>query len=244
MMTVYGYLFLAADRDHLVPVADQSSAIAAFATSIGLEVTEICVEEGGSLKKPFRDRLQGGVLLGRLQPGDVVIVLRSEWVLASASSAVRLLDDLRKRRIALFCVDLRENITLSTERRLVVSEGNRELVRALLAALAACESSSHGDAIRAAKRKSKRQGRYIGGPVPFGWRVDDKGFLRQHPDQQRVIEAIREMRGAGHSFREIAGRLGDEQGISLSHEGVRRILSGDQARKEREKIAANTPPDR
>ncbi len=237
MMTVYGYLFLAADRDHLVPVADQSSGIAAFAASVGLELTEICVEEGGSLKKPFRDRPEGGKLLGRLHPGDAVIVLRSEWVLASAGSAVRLLDDLRKRRIALYCVDLKENMTLPAERRLVVSEGNQDLVRSLLAALAACDSSSHGEAIRAAKRKSRRQGRYIGGPVPFGWRVDANGFLRQHPDQQRVIEDIREMRAAGHSFREIAGRLGDEQGISLSHEGVRRILSGDRARKERENLA-------
>ncbi|MCB2218350.1 recombinase family protein [Desulfofustis glycolicus] len=244
MMTVYGYLFLAADREHRVPVADQSSGLAAFAASLGLEVTEICVEEGDSLKKPFRDRPQGGMLFEHLQPGDVVVVLRSEWVLASAGSAVRLLAELRKRRVSLYCADLNENLTLPVERRLVVSEGNQELVRGLLEALAACESSSHGEAIKAAKRRSRRQGRYIGGPVPFGWQVDDKGFLRQRADQQRVIEAIKEMRGAGHSFREIAGRLGDEEGISLSHEGIRRILSADRARKEREQGGASVPAER
>lgn len=244
MMTVYGYLFLAADREHLVPVADQSANLAAFAASLGLEVTEICVEEGGSLKKPFRDRPQGGLLLEHLQHGDVLVVLRSEWVLASAGSAVRLLDELRKRRISLYCADLRENLTLPVERRLVVSEGNQELVRGLLEALAACESSSHGEAIKAAKRRNRRQGRYIGGPVPFGWRVDDNGFLRQRPDQQRIIEAIKEMRGAGHSLREIAGRLGEEQGISLSHEGIRRILSSDRTRKEREQGGETAPSER
>jgi DNA invertase Pin-like site-specific DNA recombinase len=236
-MTVYGYLFLAVDKQYLVSVVDQQNGISRFAAAIGLSVTELFIEEGASLKTPFCDRPQGRDLLRQLQPRDTLVVLRSEWILASARSAVCLLEDLRKRGIALYCVDLKENITMPMERRLIVSEGNAELVRTLLSALSVCESSSHGEAIKAAKRKGKRQGRHIGGPVPFGWQVDGHGFLKQHPGQQRVIEIINGLRVAGFSFREIAGRLEDEQGVSLSHEGIRRILRGDRARKERERTA-------
>ncbi|MBE0583045.1 MAG: recombinase family protein [Desulfofustis sp.] len=239
IMTVYGYIFLAADKRDLVSVADQQHGLARLSTSIGLTVTELFIEEGASLRKPLCDRPQGRVLLGQLHPRDTLVVLRSEWILASARSAVCLLEDLRKRSIALYCVDLKENITTPTARRLVISEGNAELVRTLLAALSVCESSSHGAAIKAAKRRDKRQGRHIGGPVPFGWQVDQQGFLRQHPGQQRVIETIEGLRGAGLSFREIAGRLKDELEISLSHEGIRRILQGDRARKERQQAAAD-----
>lgn len=228
-MTVFAYLFLAPSRDHRVSLAEQQEGINAFAHERGLQVDDVLVEEHQSLKTPLVDRPQGQALLALLQPQDTVLVLKTEWVLGSARAGGKLLDELRKRKVRLYGVDLGENISLPEPRRLAVTEGNAALIRRLLHCLSSCESTRHGEVIKAGKRMRRQQGRFTGGPVPFGWQVDAAGFLRPHPGQQEVIGEIRRMRAAGQSLRGIAEKL-RERGIALSHEGVRRILANDRQR--------------
>ncbi len=230
-MAAYAYLFLAASKEQLVSLADQQQAIGACAERLGLIVDEVIVEEGQALRTPFGERPQGSRLLATLQAKDRLVVMRTEWVFASAKDGVRLLDDLRRRQVGLYCVDLDEEISLPAARRLAISDGCSGLVRRLLTALAAGEGSGYGDAIKAAKRLRKRQGKYVGGPVPFGWRVGADGALGRDEQQQRVIAAMRGWREAGRSYREIAALLAEDWGVKLSHEGVRRILAGDRVRK-------------
>jgi len=99
----------------------------------------------------------------------------------------------------------------------------------LLAALAVCDGSQHGETIRAAKRQMKRQGKYLGGPVPFGWKVDE-GFLVKDREQQKIITRIRTLRADRWSYRDIAIKLGKTFDIHLSHEGIRKILKANEER--------------
>lgn len=167
-------------------------------------------------------------MLENLKPGDSIIVAEAKHILGSAAEGVRLLRILQKNKIALHCVDLGLNISLREKRRLVVSEGSAELVEKLLTALAVCESSKHGDAIKAAKRSRKKQGKYLGGPVPFGWQVNEQGVLVHNEEQQRIIDHIEAMRADRWSYRDISRKLREERGIRLSHEGVRRIVSSNR----------------
>lgn len=231
-MSVFGYIFLALEKEHLVTVDEQRTALLDFAQSVGLALDEIFVEESTTLKRPFIQRPEGSKIVERCVAGDVIVTMKAAWILNSASEGVKLLQGLRKNDIALYCLDLGENITVDEKRKLKVYEGCAGIVQKLLSALAVCESSNHGEAIRATKRTLKKQGKYTGGPVPFGWEVNKERILVQNKEQQKIIKAILLMRKDRWSYRDISKKLNVEFGIQLSHAGIRRILDSDKKKKE------------
>jgi DNA invertase Pin-like site-specific DNA recombinase len=233
-MSALGYIFLTIGREGQVVPGEQQKAIQAYGKSIDLTVEEFFVEQGASMKCPFRERKEAARLLAGVQSGDTIIALKSEWVFGSAKEGVRLIRMLNKNSISLYCIDLKENISLATERKLVISEGGFSLIHAVLTALAACDSSKHGESIKAAKRYKKKEGKYQGGPVPFGWQVEGE-YLVQDLKQQQIIRDIIKLRSDRWSYRDIVGKLQERHGVNLSHEGIRRILVSNSQKKEEEK---------
>jgi DNA invertase Pin-like site-specific DNA recombinase len=231
-MSVFGYIFIALEKEQFVAAEEQQAALFDYAQSVGLEIEEIFVETGATLKKSFKERAEGCKLVERCVAGDAIITLKAAWVLSSAAVGANLLGTLRKKDIALYCMDIGANITVDEKRKLIVYEGCAGIVQKLLAALAICESSKHGEAIRATKRNLKKQGKYIGGPVPFGWEVNKERILVQNKAQQEIIKAIIAMREDRWSYRDISTKLKNEFDIELSHAGVRRILDSDRKKKE------------
>lgn len=229
-MAVFGYIFLAREKEQMMSVDEQKLALREYAQSIALLVDEFICEEDVSLKEPLTKRREGDRLFRNVQSGDAIVVLKSQWILSSASDGARLVGALRDKRVSLYCADLKTNISLDEKRKLVVYEGGRGLVQKLLRSLAVCEGSEHGDAIRVTKRVQKREGKYLGGPVPFGWEVNKKGFLVRNLKQQKIISAIAAMREDRRSFRDISRKLNEEYDLELSHERIRRILHSNQKR--------------
>jgi putative DNA-invertase from lambdoid prophage Rac len=74
------------------------------------------------------------------------------------------------------------------------------------------------------KADQRKRQRYLGGIVPFGWRIGEDGALVEVPEQQRAIQRIIELRRAGLSLRSISTAIRKE-GIRLSHEGVKNVLT-------------------
>ncbi|MBM9603446.1 recombinase family protein [Desulfopila inferna] len=222
-MTVTGYLLLEESAADITAVDIERRTIERYAATIGVRLDHLRIEQGTSIRRPFAERTQGRKILAEIEKGDSIVAGKAEWVLSSAREGLHLINMLQERKVALYCADLEENITLPVERKLVVYEGGADLVKRLLISLAACESSSHGDSIRAAKRQMKKEGKYLGGPVPFGWHVK-AGFLVQDREQQKVIREIRKLRADRWSYRDIAQKLTHLFGLQLSHEGIRKIL--------------------
>jgi DNA invertase Pin-like site-specific DNA recombinase len=238
-MSVFGYVFLSLEKEHLVTEEEQRAAIYNYAQKIGSEIEELVVEEGTSLKQPLKERIEGSKLLQKCLIGDSIIIVKAEWILGSAGDGATLLQTLRQKDIALHCIDFDRNISVDEKRKLIVSEGCAGIIRKVLSALAVCERSSHGQAIRETKRSLKNQGKYIGGPVPFGWEVNKERVLVQNDAQQKIIQAIITMREERWSYRDIATKLKEEFDVQLSHAGVRRILETDKKKKETQGLAEN-----
>ncbi len=222
-MSVLGYIFPDQSVASPIPIGEQQRSIRGFGLELGENVDNFLIEEGSSLKRPFRQRKEGKRVLNTVQPGDVIITMKAEWVLGSAKEGLWLVKTLHNKAVSLYCVDLQENISLPIQRKLVVSEGSAVLIKKLLHALSVCESSKHGESIRAAKRQMKKEGKYLGGPIPFGWKVDN-GYLERDRAKQEIIEEILRLRGDRWSYRDIVGKLKEKFGVKLSHEGVRRIM--------------------
>ena len=84
------------------------------------------------------------------------------------------------------------------------------------------------------KTDQRARGRYLGGSVPFGWRLGDDGALIPEAAEQAAIGRMVELRHEGRSLRAIADVIKAE-GSALSHVGVQKVL---HAAKDRQQQAA------
>ncbi len=222
-MKVVGYLFEEAGQSCAEDIDKQRQHIADFATGFGVRVVRFYHEQESSGSSPFVERREAKRLLQELDDGDVMVVTRAAWVLSSASDGISLIHEFVRRRVSLYCLDLDENLTLPSPRQLKVYEGSAALVLQLLMALDENEKGGHAQSIRSVKRRMKKEGKYLGGPVPFGWRLEG-AYLVVDREQQKIIREIRRLKEERWSYRDIARRLKEQYDIRLSHEGVRKVF--------------------
>lgn len=226
-MTVIAYIFLDSDREALIPLAEQQEKLDAFAGGKNIRYTEVLVEQSCSVSLPFRERSEGKRLLENVHAGDVVLTMRAEWLLGNPLHALSVLTELKEKEVSFLCVDLGGDVVLKTKRKLRVTEGIAPLVYDLCKALSVSENvkvKGHGEAIRAGKARKKKDGKYLGGPIPFGFRLDADGRLQTDEKQQAIIVEMQNLKRDRWSYRNIAKRIQEEHDLKFSHEGVRRIL--------------------
>jgi putative DNA-invertase from lambdoid prophage Rac len=216
-MTVYGYVRVSTDRqaDDGDSLGTQQRVIEGYAMMQGLAVDAVLVERGVSGSKPLGERPEGARLLAALKAGDVVITAKLDRMFRSALNALDVLGQLKDREVSLHMIDLGGDVT---------GNGISKLVFTILSAVAEAERDRIRERIRDVKADQRKRQRYLGGIVPFGWRVTEDGALTEDPDQQRAIERIVEMRREGLSLRAISAELAAED-IPLSHEGVKNVLA-------------------
>jgi putative DNA-invertase from lambdoid prophage Rac len=216
-MSVYGYTRVSTDRqaDEGESLGTQQRVIEGYAMMHGFTIDAMFVERGVSGAKPLGERPQGRRLLDALKPGDIVITPKLDRMFRSALDALDVLAQIKKRGVALHMIDLGGDTT---------GNGISKLVFTILSAVAEAERDRIRERIRDVKADQRRRRRYLGGGVPFGWRVGDDGVLVEVPEQQAAINLARRLRSKGMSLRAIAAALA-EKGIRLSHEGVKRIVA-------------------
>ena len=195
-------------------LAPQQRVIEGYAMMLGLKVDEMFVERGVSGAKPLRDRPEGQRLLAMLEAGDVLITPKLDRMFRSALDALDVLGQIQKRGVILHMVDLGGDVT---------GNGISKLVFTILSAVAEAERDRIRERIRDVKADQRQRQRYLGGKLPFGWKVGGEGELVEVPEQQAAIRRARKLRAKGLSLRAIATDLG-HKGIRLSHEGVKRVV--------------------
>jgi putative DNA-invertase from lambdoid prophage Rac len=133
----------------------------------------------------------------------------------SALAALEVLGRLKDRGVSLHMIDLGGDVT---------GNGVSKLVFTILSAVAEAERDRIRERIRDVKADQRKRQRYLGGIVPFGWRIGDDGALVEAPEQQRAIQRIVELRRKGVSLRAISASIAAD-GVKLSHEGVKNVLA-------------------
>jgi putative DNA-invertase from lambdoid prophage Rac len=216
-MAVYGYVRVSTERQADVgeSLGTQQRVIEGYAMMQGLPLDAVFVERGVSGSKPLGERPEGGRLLAVLKAGDVVITPKLDRMFRSALNALDVLGQLKERGVNLHMIDLGGDVT---------GNGISKLVFTILSAVAEAERDRIRERIRDVKADQRKRKRYLGGIVPFGWRVSEDGSLTEDSDQQRAIRRILELRREGLSLRAIAAAISAE-GIKLSHEGVKNVLA-------------------
>ena len=220
-MAVYGYVRVSTVRqaEEGESLDVQQRTIAGYAMMHGLSVTQSFVEGGVSGSVPLGDRPQGAALLALLEPGDVVITAKLDRMFRSALDALEVLAGLKKRGVSLHMIDLGGDVT---------GNGISKLVFTILSAVAEAERDRTRERIAEVKRDQRARNRYLGGKVPFGWRVGEAGDLVEVPDQQQALQQMRALRGQGLSLRSVADQMA-AAGVSISHVGVKNALAAAPA---------------
>ncbi len=77
----------------------------------GLALDDVVVEEGVSGSVPVAERPAAGPLFARLSKGDVVIAPKLDRLFRSALDALKVVEDLKKRGVALHLLDLGGDIS-------------------------------------------------------------------------------------------------------------------------------------
>ena len=216
-MATYGYARVSTARqsEDGESLDVQQRVLAGYATMHGLVIDQVFIERGVSGSKPLADRPQGRALLDALKSGDVILTSRLDRMFRSALDALDVLGKMQKRGISLHMIDLGGDVT---------GNGISKLVFTILSAVAEAERDRIRERISEVKRDQRGRGRYLGGKVPFGWRVDDQGGLQAVPAEQAALRRMRALKASGKPLRAIAGLM-QADGVCISHAGIAKALA-------------------
>jgi putative DNA-invertase from lambdoid prophage Rac len=145
----------------------------------------------------------------------VVIAPKLDRLFRSALDALKVVEDLKKRGVALHLLDLGGDIS---------GNGLSKLFLTIAAAFAEAERDRIRERIGQVKADQKARGRYLGGRVPFGFRRGDDGELIPHEAEQEAIREIAGLRAQGKPLRTIAEAV-RAKGHQISYEGVAGVLA-------------------
>ncbi|MDT0179934.1 recombinase family protein [Microbacterium sp. ARD31] len=67
---------------------------------------------------------------------------------------------------------------------------NSRMLIMLMSELARAESANTSTRVRAKKESSRREGKYLGGPAPWGYTVDENRQLRQHASEALLVREL------------------------------------------------------
>src|ERR1700730_6503710 len=195
-MAVYGYVRVSTDRqaDEGESLGTQQRVIDGYAMMNGLTLDSIFVERGVSGSKPVGERPEGARLLAGLKAGDVVITPKLDRMFRSALDALEVLGRLKDRGVSLHMIDLGGDVT---------GNGVSKLVFTILSAVAEAERDRIRERIRDVKADQRKRQRYLGGIVPFGWRISEDGALAEVPEHQSATRRIMDLHRQGLSWRVI-----------------------------------------
>ena len=220
-MAVYGYARVSTARQASEgeSLDVQRRMIEGYAHMHGLVLDEIVVEEGVSGSIPLIERPAGGIMFAKLKDGDAVIAAKLDRCFRSALDALTVVEQLKARGVKLHLLDLGGDIA---------GNGLSKLFLTIAAAFAEAERDRIRERISNVKQDQKARGRYLGGRVPFGFRVGESGDLVEQEAEQEAIRAMVSMRAQGIALRPIAAAMA-ERGFRISHEAVKQVVAAHSA---------------
>jgi DNA invertase Pin-like site-specific DNA recombinase len=221
-MAVYSYTRVSTDRqaNEGESLGAQDRTVAGYAMMHGLTVVRTFCERGVSGSMPLAERPAGRELLATLQAGDVVITPKLDRMFRSASDALQNLEHVKRLGVSLHMIDLGGDVT---------GNGVAKLVFTILSAVAEAERDRIRERISTVKADQRARGRYLGGSVPFGWRLGETGELVEVPAEQEAIAQMVALRRQGLSLRGVAARMA-AAGHQVTHAGVAKIVDAAERR--------------
>ncbi|MGK2911245.1 MAG: recombinase family protein [Sphingobium sp.] len=214
-MAVYGYCRVSTDKqsEEGESLGVQERQIQGWCMIAGETLTETFVEKGVSASIPLAKRPQGAALLAILRNGDTIVAARLDRVFRSALDALQTVEAMQKKKIRVIIIEGLGDIT---------GNGMAKAFLTISAAFAELERDTIRERVTTVKADQRDRGRYLGGKVPFGFRVEE-GALVEVPEEQAVTVDIRSMRASGLPLRTIQATVLARYQRKLSLDAISRV---------------------
>ena len=217
-MGIYGYVRVstlqqANEGDSL---DTQLRQIQSYSVLKGFEIPpeNFITEKGVSGSLEFERRPEGSKLFNQLIAGDVLIFSKLDRAFRNTRNALNTLHELKERGISVHFIDLGGDVT---------NDGIGSVIFTILSAFATFERERIATRIREVKQVQKSEGKFLGGFTRFGYKVVDEK-LEKNPEEQLIIQSMKDMKRRGMSLRRISSWLGREYGIHMSHSTVSTLV--------------------
>jgi DNA invertase Pin-like site-specific DNA recombinase len=195
------YVRVSTDKqaDQGVSLEAQQAKIRAYAELYGLDLVDVVVDAGQSAKSLDRPGLRRALAMLKRGDAEALLVVKLDRLTRSVRDLGQLVED--------HFGDPHGPALLSVSEQVDTRTAAGRLVLNVLGAVSQWEREAIGERTSAAMRHMAEQGAYIGGQVPFGYRLVEGGRIEADRREQRVIATARQLRGDGLSLREIAREL-------------------------------------
>jgi putative DNA-invertase from lambdoid prophage Rac len=208
-MAVYGYTRVSTDQQARegASLDEQARQITVYAELYRLSPPSIVREEGVSGSVPLDMRGQGGVMLARLQRGDILIASKLYRMFRNARDALRIIKRFQGNGIRLHLLDMGGE---------VINGPVAKLVFTVLVACAQFERDRIAERSREAHTQRRLQGKQNGAAV-FGWRhTEEPGVWREEPREQEIIREICRLKRLSTPLNVISATIAQKYGVTLS----------------------------
>src|SRR6266850_2286475 len=185
--------------DRGVSLDAQQAKAKAYAELYDLDIVEVVIDAGASAKTLDRPGLKRALDLLKAGRADALLVVKLDRLTRSVADLGKLVERyFAPGKAALLSVS--EQIdTRSAAGRLVLN---------VLASVSQWEREAIGERTSAALKHKASQGEYIGGDVPYGFRLAAcGGRLEPEPREQALLAQARRLRNKGLSLRAVAREL-------------------------------------
>jgi DNA invertase Pin-like site-specific DNA recombinase len=187
----------------------QREKIKAYCVLKGLELVEVFEDAAVSGGKPLDRRENGSRLLSVARRTKCVVVCaKLDRLFRSVSDAAGIIDEFGKKGIQL--VAIAEGFDMTSPYGVAMAQ--------MASVFAQLERAMIRERTKNALAVKRGRGERISRHAPYGGDFTENGEVVENAFERGIIERMKEMRGAGLSYRGIATRLNDE-GIATKRGG-------------------------
>ncbi|MBO9539670.1 recombinase family protein [bacterium] len=192
-------------------LAAQEAKLRAYAELYDLELVRIETDAGQSGKNLDRPGLQRALDGMRAGDAEALLIPKLDRLTRSVADMARLIDEFFGER------SRHKAALLSVADQIDTRTAGGRLVLNVLVSVAQWEREANAERTKAALDHKKSKGEYVGGTRPFGFELDGTRLVAI-PQEQEAITLILDLRGQGHTLREIAAEL-TRRGIGTKRGG-------------------------
>ena len=204
MTRTIAYLRVSTDKqaDKGISLEAQEEKAKAYAGLYDLDLIETVIDAGESAKTLDRPGLQRALAMLKAGKADALLVIKLDRLTRSVADLGKLIEKY-------FAPG--KSALLSVSEQIDTRSASGRLVLNILASVSQWEREIIAERTSDAMRHKQSQGEYIGGEVPYGFRLV-AGELIEDEAEQEVIQKAKAYHSEGLSLRKIAAEL-DKQGI-------------------------------
>jgi len=173
----------------------QEESCRAYARAHGMVISHVYRDGGASAKNTDREALSA--LRANLDLIDAVIVYKFDRISRSVVDLYELLGEFESSGVEF------KSVCEGVDTGSAIGK----FVMNILAGLAQMERELIAERTKHTLAHKKTKGEHCGRP-PFGFKIDDNGYLEKRPDQQLQLQRIKRLRRSGKTVRDISRLVG------------------------------------